>query len=333
MNNQFKVSSVWALRLQEHRISLSAVLQLAGLPTGFFQQEKIYVTTDELFALWRAVGETSDDPAIGAKLGSEARLERYDPAAIAAVCSRSFREALQRIAHYKHLTCPEEIRICSDLDETSVEFAFIEAEGGEPDVLVDICLAWIASIGRRGTGGVIKPLRIELKRPGRHREQLETHFGCRVRFKAHRNMVVFRSTDLDRPFITHNEELVKVVGAQLETEVQARKISANIEEQVKRALRQLLPGGRPTLQQVAKDLRLSIRSLQRRLTAAGITFQRLVEETRRELAYSYLKHSAIELNETSYLLGYADPNSFFRAFHLWEGTSPGKWRTRYRMKT
>jgi AraC-like DNA-binding protein len=146
-------------------------------------------------------------------------------------------------------------------------------------------------------------------------------------------MVVFRSTDLDRPFITHNEELVKVVGAKLETEVQARKISANIEEQVKHALRQSLPGGRPTLQQVAKDLRLSIRSLQRRLTAAGITFQRLVEETRRELAHYYLKHSAIELNETSYLLGYADPNSFFRAFHLWEGTSPGEWRTRYRTET
>jgi hypothetical protein len=104
MNNQFKVSGLWAQRLQEHKISLSAVLRLAGLPAGFFQQEKIYVTTDELFALWRAVGETSDDPAIGPKLGSEARLERYDPAAIAAVCSRSFREALQRIAYYKHLT-------------------------------------------------------------------------------------------------------------------------------------------------------------------------------------------------------------------------------------
>src|SRR5437762_1171070 len=93
MSNQFKVSKLWAQRLQEHHISLPAVLRRAGLPAGFFQQEKIYVTTAELFALWSAVGEMSGDPAIGLKLGAEARLERYDPAAIAAVCSRSFRDA------------------------------------------------------------------------------------------------------------------------------------------------------------------------------------------------------------------------------------------------
>ena len=88
MSNQFKVSKLWAQRLQEHHISLPAVLRRAGLPAGFFQQEKIYVTTAELFALWSAVGEMSGDPAIGLKLGAEARLERYDPAAIAAVCSQ-----------------------------------------------------------------------------------------------------------------------------------------------------------------------------------------------------------------------------------------------------
>src|SRR5207249_3921382 len=123
----------------------------AGLPAGFFQQEKIYVTTAELFALWRAVGQTSSDPVIGLKLGSELRLERNDPAAIAAFCSRTFRDAVQRIAFHKQLTCPEEIRIRTVRDEASVEFAFIRAEGDEPDVLVDICLSWIVSIGRNGT--------------------------------------------------------------------------------------------------------------------------------------------------------------------------------------
>src|SRR5438093_5030169 len=109
MSNQFKVSNLWAQRLQEHRISLPAVLRRAGLPAGFFQQEKLYVTTAELFALWQAVGDVSRDPGIGLKLGAEPRLERYDATAIAAVCSQSFRDALQRVARYKQLTCPEEI--------------------------------------------------------------------------------------------------------------------------------------------------------------------------------------------------------------------------------
>src|SRR5256712_2048249 len=330
MSNQFKVSNLWAQRLQEHRISLPAVLRRAGLPAGFFQQEKIYVTTAELYALWRAVGQTSSDPVIGLKLVSELRLERNDPAAIAAFCSRTFRDAVQRIAFHKQLTCPEEIRIRTVRDEASVEFAFIQAEGDEPDVLVDICLSWIFSIGHRGTDGNIKPLRVELTRPVRHRELLEAHFGSRVRFKADRNVLVFRSSDLDRPFTTHNAELLKVLGAQLETEVQARNASSDAGEQVKQTLRHSLAGRRPTLQHVAQELHLSVRTLQRRLTDAGLTFQRLVEDIRRELAHHYLKQSTVELNEAAYLLGYEDANSFFRAFHVWEGTSPGEWRTQHR---
>ena len=71
---------------------------------------------------------------------------------------------------------------------------------------------------------------------------------------------------------------------------------------------------------------MSTRTLQRRLTEERLTFQQLIKEARRELARHYLLHSSLELNETAYLLGYEDANSFFRALHGWEGTSPGEWR-------
>jgi AraC-like DNA-binding protein len=51
-----------------------------------------------------------------------------------------------------------------------------------------------------------------------------------------------------------------------------------------------------------------------------------MQEARRELARHYLLHSSLELDETAYLLGYDDSHSFFRAFHHWEGSSPGAWR-------
>ena len=54
-----------------------------------------------------------------------------------------------------------------------------------------------------------------------------------------------------------------------------------------------------------------------------------MQEARRELARHYLLHSSLELNETAYLLGYEDAHSFFRAFHDWEGSSPGEWRARH----
>jgi len=120
----------------------------------------------------------SPDPGIGLKLGAEPRFERCQPSAIAAVCSRSFRDALQRIARYKQLTCPEEIRVHTSRDEASVEFFYLEAEEVQPDVLVDLGLSWILSIGRRGTDGQITPLRLELTRPVQHRELLRNHFSA-----------------------------------------------------------------------------------------------------------------------------------------------------------
>ncbi|HTR40613.1 MAG TPA: AraC family transcriptional regulator ligand-binding domain-containing protein [Pseudomonadales bacterium] len=329
MSDRFRISSLLAPRLAEHKISLPVLLQRAGLPAGFFQQEKIYATTAELFALWRAIGEVSGDPGIGLKYGAEPRLERYHPAAITAVCSRSFRDSLQRMARYKQLTCPEEIRTRVIRDEAFVEFLYLRAEEEEPDILVDHCLAWVLSIARKGSDGHINPLRLELTRASQHRELLENHYGCKVRFKASRNAIVFQSSDLDHPFITHNAELLAVTGSQLESELQAHNADREVGEQVKQALRRSLAGKRPTLPHVARELGTSARTLQRRLTEAGITFQQLVEDTRRELARHYLKQSTVELNETAYLLGYEDANSFFRAFHGWEGTTPGDWRMRH----
>jgi AraC-like DNA-binding protein len=330
MSDRFKVSRLLVTRLRERKISVASVLQHAGLAADFLEQEKIYATTSELFALWKAIGQVSGDPEIGLKLGSEPRFERYDATEIAAVCSRSYRDALQRIALCKQLTCPEEIRVQSKGDETTVEFVFLQAEESEPDVLVDVCLSWVLFIGQRGTNNQIKPLRLKLIRPPKYRELLEKHFGCRVRFKADRNTVVLRTSDINRPFTTYNEELLNILGAQLDSEIEARRASLNVEQRVKQALKRSLVGRRPNLQDVAQQLHLSARTLQRRLADAGVSFKNIVEDTRRELARRYLQQSTIELSETAFLLGYEDANSFFRAFHDWEGTSPGEWRSRHR---
>jgi AraC-like DNA-binding protein len=131
---------------------------------------------------------------------------------------------------------------------------------------------------------------------------------------------------MELPFITYHPDLLATVAPQLEAELTEQLAQSNFSEQAKGILKRLLAGQRPGIDDLARELHMSTRTLQRRLTDQAITFQRLLEEARRELARHYLLHSSGELNETAYLLGYEDANSFFRAFHQWEGTSPGQWR-------
>jgi AraC-like DNA-binding protein len=207
-----------------------------------------------------------------------------------------------------------------------VELVFTEADEAEPDVLVDNGLSWILTIGRRGTEGRVVPVRVELKRPAKHRELLEKHYGCRVQFKAGRNAIVYRTSDLVLPFTTHNADLLALVGPQLDLELKAHNTGNDIGAQVKHTLKRSFAGKRPTLGHTAAELGLSTRNLQCKLADQCLTFQQLVGEARRELAHHYLRQSSMELTETAFLLGFADANSFFRAFHGWEGISPGAWR-------
>jgi AraC-like DNA-binding protein len=147
-----------------------------------------------------------------------------------------------------------------------------------------------------------------------------------VKFNATQNALIFSKSDIDLPFVTYNADLLATVAPQLEAELSEQLAQKTFSEQAKGILKQLLAGQRPGIQDLAREMHLSTRTLQRRLADQGITFQRLLDEARRELARHYLLHSSRELNETAYLLGYEDANSFFRAFHQWEGTSPGQWR-------
>src|SRR5438034_6422340 len=71
MTNRFRVSSTLPRRLEELGLRQEAVLRQAGLPIGLFNQDKIQVSTEEFFALYRGIADASNDPAFGLKLGTE----------------------------------------------------------------------------------------------------------------------------------------------------------------------------------------------------------------------------------------------------------------------
>ena len=110
MNKHFRFSGNTFRKMEEHGVRASEVLRRAGLSQALAAKARVLLTTEELFALWRAVGEASVDPAIGLHLGTETKTERFNPVGLAALSTENFGAAIEKMARYKQLTCPEEIR-------------------------------------------------------------------------------------------------------------------------------------------------------------------------------------------------------------------------------
>ncbi len=327
MMRHFRVAGILRTRLEESGVPVSAILRQAGLPQDLFGQTRILVSTEELFALWRAIAEVSGDPAIGLKLGTETRIERFHTSGIAALSTESFGAAVQHMGRYKRLSVPEEIVEEIVDGEWSIQFRWTLAVETEQHVLIEHCFAWMLTIARHGSGTRIVPVRLELVQPRSHIKALERHFGCPVVCGAARNAIVFRASDAARPFVTRNAELLEMLAPRFEEDLKQHTTGDDsFLELVRGAIQQRLTGHRPTTEDVARQLHLSSRTLQRRLQESGSSFQRVLDEARHQMARYYLRSSALELNEAAYLLGYEDASSFARAFRGWEGVPPGHWR-------
>ena len=106
--------------------------------------------------------------------------------------------------------------------------------------------------------------------------------------------------------------------------------SEPIGDKVRRTISLLLPSGRATVDQVAAQLGLSARSLQRRLDEEGLQFAELLSAVRQELATAYLANSARPVTSVAALLGYSSPSSFTRWFAGAFGVAPLVWRANQR---
>ena len=77
MLKRFRVPGRLALKLKEHGVSVAAVLRKAGLPRDLFEQTRVLVSTEELFALWNAVEVVSSDPLMGENWASKRRQSAF----------------------------------------------------------------------------------------------------------------------------------------------------------------------------------------------------------------------------------------------------------------
>ncbi len=315
----------WA-RVKVMGLTPAAVLRHGNLPPTVYSGESL-LTTGQLFTLWRTIRELGKDPALGWKGMRDLGSDQFHPALLAALNARAYRESLERLARYKQLCGAQEFRFTQEDDEFEIEVSWpFAADEQPPALLLDAIFALVMELGRRGTQANLTPKRVELTRQMERKNGLGEYFGCAIKYRSRRDVLVLRVADVELPFVAHNEELLQMLAPQLENQLEAGRTKQSIHEQVKWILRRLLSGSRPDVAMVAKELGMSERTLQRRITEEGTTFRQLLNQTRHELVQEYLADESVEIAEAAFLLGYEDVNSFYRAFRSWAGKTPAEWR-------
>jgi AraC-like DNA-binding protein len=327
--DKVKIPPTLWVGLKQVGVDRAQVVRRANLPLSVLQDDAP-ISTAQFFALWHAIELVSQETAIGLRIATALDRAVMPLAFVAAQHARDFRDALNRVARFKRLCAPEDVLLKEVGSRTDVVVRWPHAGSVPvPHSLVDATMVSFVELGRRCTGERLVPSTLELARPAASRSALERYFGCRVQFDAKVDRVSFRREDLDKLFVTYNKELLDVVAPELDRRLEHHDASKSVVEQTRWVLRRRLTAGRPDIRSVAAELTMSERSLQRRLTDEGVSFQILVSETRHQLALEHLADLSLTLIEVAFLLGYEDQNSFFRAFRQWEEQTPSEWRVEH----
>jgi AraC-like DNA-binding protein len=143
-------------------------------------------------------------------------------------------------------------------------------------------------------------------------------------FGATHDRVVFAERALAFPLVTANRAAFERLVPGLEARLAGRR---SLVGDVRIAIaRTISAGARPSVDTVAQRLETTSRTLQRRLGTARTTFQDQLDDVRHVAARRLLEHTELEPIDIAFLLGFAEPNSFARAFRSWERTTPLRWR-------
>ena len=154
-------------------------------------------------------------------------------------------------------------------------------------------------------------------------------FGCPLDTGAPRSGLYVRTTAL---FVPHDNGVGRRHLAHFERQ-RGQLRSESLTDRVAFMIRRSLVHGEPGRETVAADLCMSVRTLQRSLSAEGTTFREVLEKTRSELARFYLLESPFSNAQVSVLLGYSESSQFYQAFRRWFSCSPGEFRLWYHARS
>ena len=305
-------------------INMNTALKKAKLPGDVFAHKNPTMTEEEYFRFMEVMGEMMTNPGMPIQIVCTNKIESFSPPIFAAYCSKNAEVCIERLSRYKKLIGPLRLIHEKKEDTLKVEITTESGEAELPAFVVETEFAFLVHIIRNATQEHMIPRSVFMKKPVKAKE-FSDFLGVKVK-KGEKNEICFALEDMQKTFISYDNAMWSYFEPELQKRLSEMEIDDTSAARVRSVITELLPGGTCGIEEVAERLGLSKRTLQRKLTDEGTTFQQQLNSTRELLAKHYLKNTDMSSEEIAFLLGYQEHNSFLRAFSTWTGVSVSEYK-------
>lgn len=311
------------------------LLDQYGLDTARLAEAGARLSIPRYMRLGHAAIQLSGAPGLGLRMGQLSRLSQAGLAGITAAQAPNIREAARTLIRFEALY-GSNYRGQSSFHEDSegawLRFYSISPYNDYNRFVVDSILAgWVHQFSTLA-GKTVTPDRVEIEfdAPAYAAEyavlsEQPVNFGAQVnQLRLSQQSLGLRNPDHVPSTWRH---LLQLCERELEQLTRTR----SLRERITQLLGPLLNGGRePDLEEVAARLKLPTWTLRRKLAEEGTRFRAVLNDTRRDLAMTYIRDTELAFGEIAYLLGFASAEAFQRAFKRWNGQTPGEYRRSHR---
>lgn len=306
-------------------------LEDAGIPASMLEDPDRRLPGGAMAALWKCAREFTADDRLGIHTAMAAPVESFGVHAYAALSSSTLRDAYHRTCRYQRLI--HEVTELTFEDEPEEGVLRHNLPGGHSVARQPaefLVTSWLR-FGRLVTGLDWVPdlVCFEHERPVDATEH-ERLFGSRLQFQSGRTAMHIPGAVLDQVNPKADATLLRLLDSHADTLLERQPALGTVSGQIRGWLMESSGVERPTVEQAARTLHMSARTVRRHLRHEGTTFRKLLDGFRHERAVALLSMPRYGIADVAFLLGFSDLSSFYRAFRRWTGSTPAAFRDQLR---
>jgi len=313
--------------LGELGVDWRALLIECEIDPDQLQDPDAQISQERFERVWIAAQAVTADPCIGLHAGEHIRAHAVNLFGYLMLSSATLGAGIRRVARYQQVLTkvpwietdeggdPNRLRIGAASGND--EFRAMHAE--YVAALVPRMMGWVSDIE-------VVPRRVSFRHDARGPlAEYARVLHCEVRFGAEHSEIIFNAETLARPS-QHAEANLARLHVEFAEQLLARQDDSEVAYRVRRLLAECLESGEADLRFVARELGMSARSLQRRLSHEGTTFSELLDGLRCAVAREHLERCQTPISGVAHLAGFSDVSAFTRAASRWFGATPARLR-------